>query len=56
MSEEPDQPVLDEMRERLKRSQEKLSGDAAKAVEEQGNEPRGEPRRDPDDPAPPAIR
>ena len=56
MSEEQDKPALDQMREQLRRSQEKLSGDAAKPVEEQTSEDQGEPRRDPDDAAPPAIR
>ena len=56
MSEEPDNQALDEMREQLQRSQEKLSGDAAKPLEEQRTERHGEERRDPDDSAPPAIR
>ncbi len=48
MSEKQDKQTLDEMREKLRKSQEKLSGDAAKPVEEQ---------REPDEVAPPpAIR
>ena len=47
MSEERDKQALDEMREQLRRSQEKLSGDAAKPVEEQRQQ------REPDEAVPP---
>ena len=49
MSEEKDQEALDQMREQLEKSKEKLIGDAAKPAEEQ--------RRAPDEVVPPpAIR
>ena len=53
MSEDQDQGTLDAMREQLRRSREKLSGDAAKPVEELREGSAQGPDGGPDEVAPP---